>query len=99
MTSASPVNTVERPWTLHVERPSPEVACVELAGSWRNTDLLPDPGAVFREIEGGPPVRHLTFDTSRVIEWDSGLVTLERGAAPRDLHRSSPRSKSGRSSR
>jgi len=67
---------VERPWTLHVERPTPEVACVELAGAWRKENRLPDPSEVWRETQVGPPVHRLTFDASHVTEWDSGLVTF-----------------------
>ena len=76
MTRASRMTTVERPWTLHVERPTPEVACVELTGAWRKEDRLPDPSEVWREIDVGPPVHRLTFDASHVTEWDSGLVTF-----------------------
>ena len=31
---------------------------------------------MWREIQAGPPVHRLTFDSSRVTEWDSGLVTF-----------------------
>jgi phospholipid/cholesterol/gamma-HCH transport system permease protein len=68
----------ERPWVLHVERPTPEVARVELTGAWRKDDLVPDSSEVWREIETGPPIHRLTFETSRVTEWDSGLVTFAR---------------------
>src|SRR5262249_34205621 len=68
--------TVEREWTFHVTRPAPRIACVELAGTWRKDDGLPDAGEVWREIEAGPPVHRLTFDASRVTEWDSGLITF-----------------------
>jgi phospholipid/cholesterol/gamma-HCH transport system permease protein len=70
--------TMERPWTLHVEHPSPEVARVELTGAWRNEDEIPDSSEVWREIETGPPVHRLTFDSSRVTEWNSGFVTFAR---------------------
>jgi phospholipid/cholesterol/gamma-HCH transport system permease protein len=76
MTRPWPSTTVERPWMLHVERAGPEVVCVELAGVWRKEDRLPDPSEVWREIQAGPPVQRLTFDTSRVTDWDSGLVTF-----------------------
>ena len=76
MTRASRMTTVERPWTLQVERPTPEVACVALTGAWRKEDRLPDPSEVWREIQVGPPVRRLTFDTSHVADWDSGLITF-----------------------
>jgi phospholipid/cholesterol/gamma-HCH transport system permease protein len=76
MTRASGMTTVERPWALHVERPTAGVACVHLTGVWRKEDRLPDPSEVWHEIQGGPPVHRLTFDTTRVTEWDSGLVTF-----------------------
>ena len=78
MTRVSLMVAVERPWTLHVERPRPEVACVELTGAWRKEGRLPDSSDVWREIQEGPPVHRLTFDTSRVTDWDSGLVTFAR---------------------
>jgi len=61
---------------LHVERPTPEVARVEFTGAWRKEEQLPDPSVVWREIQGGQPVHRLTFDTSHVTDWDSGLVTF-----------------------
>ena len=76
MTSASRMTTMERPWALHVERPMQGVACVALAGVWKNEDRLPDPSEVWREIDAGPAIHRLTFDTSRVTDWDSGLVTF-----------------------
>src|SRR5262245_10781801 len=71
-------HTVERPWAVHVERTSPDVARVELTGAWRNADQVPDSSEVWREIETDPSVRRLVFDASRVTEWDSGLVTFAR---------------------
>ena len=70
------MSTSERPWTLRVTRPAPEVACVEITGAWRNRDRLPDPSEVRDDLENGPPVRRLTFDTSQVTAWDSGLVAF-----------------------
>ena len=78
MTRVSLVAAVERPWTLHVEHTTPEVACVELTGVWRKEGQLPDPSEVWREIQEAPPVHRLSFDTSRVTDWDSGLVTFAR---------------------
>jgi phospholipid/cholesterol/gamma-HCH transport system permease protein len=78
MTRVSPMATVERPWTLRIERPRPEVACLELTGAWRKEGQLPDSSDVWREIQTGPPVHRLTFDASRVTDWDSGLVTFAR---------------------
>jgi phospholipid/cholesterol/gamma-HCH transport system permease protein len=76
MTRASRLATVERAWTLHVDRPTPEVACVVLTGAWRKEHRLPDPSEVWLEIQVVPSPHRLTFDTSHVTEWDSGLVTF-----------------------
>jgi phospholipid/cholesterol/gamma-HCH transport system permease protein len=76
MTRASRTTTIERPWMLQVKRPAPDVACIELTGAWRKEDRLPDPSEIRRELQVGSPVRRLTFDTSRVTDWDSGLVTF-----------------------
>jgi phospholipid/cholesterol/gamma-HCH transport system permease protein len=76
MTRASGMTTVELPWALHVERSGSEIVNVELAGAWRKEHRLPDPGEVWQQIEAGTPVRRLTFDTSHVTAWDSGLVTF-----------------------
>jgi hypothetical protein len=54
----------------------PDIAHIELAGVWRKEDRLPDPADVWRQVQAGPPVHRLTFDTSRVTAWDSGLVTF-----------------------
>jgi len=67
---------VERPWTLRVERPAPEIASVELTGVWRKEHGLPDPSEVLRQLQGASPVHRLTFDTSHLTDWDSGLVTF-----------------------
>src|SRR5262245_28839529 len=65
------------PWAVHVEHPTSEVASLELTGAWRKENGLPDPSDVWRKIQVGP-VHRLTFDTSRVTDWDSGLVTFAR---------------------
>ena len=70
------MTTIERRWTLQVQRPRPEVGCVELTGAWRKEHRLPDPSEVWREIQVGPPIHRLTFDTSHVTDWDSGLIAF-----------------------
>src|SRR5262245_13781637 len=76
MTRPSSLTTTGHPWTLHVDRSRAEPAGVELAGLWRKEDRLPDPADIWRDVRAGPPVHRLTFDASRVTEWDSGLVTF-----------------------
>jgi phospholipid/cholesterol/gamma-HCH transport system permease protein len=70
------MTNVEHPWTLQVEGCTPAVTCVALTGAWRNENRLPDASEVWRKIEAGSPVHRLTFDTSGVSAWDSGLVTF-----------------------
>jgi len=69
--------SAEHPWTLHVVRPTSDVARVELTGAWRKQDRVPDTSEVWHDLQTGP-VQRLTFDTSRVTEWDSSLVTFAR---------------------
>src|SRR5262245_37759310 len=76
MASSGEISAPEHPWALHLERLAPDVVCVELAGSWRKEDRLPDPGQTWLEIRRGPPVHRLTFETARIGDWDSGLVTF-----------------------
>jgi len=70
------VSTAERPWTISVERPTPDVASVRLSGSLRQEHPLPDPSQVWQELQADRPVHRLTFDTSRVTGWDSSFVTF-----------------------
>jgi phospholipid/cholesterol/gamma-HCH transport system permease protein len=70
------MTTVGRPWALRFQRPRPDVGCVELTGIWRKEHRLPDPSEVWGEIHVGPPIHRLTFDTSHVTDWDSGLVAF-----------------------
>jgi hypothetical protein len=49
MTRALRVTTLEHHWTLHVERPKPEVVRVEITGAWRKEEQLPDPSEVWRD--------------------------------------------------
>jgi phospholipid/cholesterol/gamma-HCH transport system permease protein len=69
-------STVEHAWTLDIDRPTSQVARVELAGAWRNEHRLPDTNEIWSEIPKDSGVHRLTFDTSRVTDWDSGLVTF-----------------------
>jgi phospholipid/cholesterol/gamma-HCH transport system permease protein len=49
---------------------------IELAGHWRLQDEFPALTDVEQAIEGPPPVQRLTFDTTNLAGWDSGLVTF-----------------------
>src|SRR5262245_56471411 len=66
----------EPAWQLRVDRPTPENACVVLGGAWRKENRLPDPGEVWRDLRVDSSPRRLTFDATRVTDWDSGLITF-----------------------
>jgi phospholipid/cholesterol/gamma-HCH transport system permease protein len=60
---------------LRCSRPTADTLRVELAGSWRLQDEFPALTDVAQALEGPPRVQRLTFDTSGLTGWDSGLVT------------------------
>ncbi len=49
---------------------------VSLAGHWRFRDGLPDVGPVEAHIAADPQPRAIAFETDRLGEWDTGLLTL-----------------------
>jgi len=60
---------------LRCHRPAVDTLRVELAGPWRLQDDFPPLTEVERALEAPPPVRRLTFNTTALAGWDSGLVT------------------------
>jgi len=60
---------------LRCHRPAVDTLRVELAGHWRLQDAFPPRTEVERALEAPPPVHRLTFDTTTLAGWDSGLVT------------------------
>ena len=68
--------TVDRSWEFRIDRPAEGTVVVHLSGSWRLRDRLPDTADIQREIDAGPPVHRLSFDTREVTGWDSGLLSL-----------------------
>ena len=47
-----------------------------VSGNWRMSDRLPEGQAGLAELSPSGRPDRLTFDTSRVTDWDSGLVTF-----------------------
>jgi phospholipid/cholesterol/gamma-HCH transport system permease protein len=66
------------PWEMSVERPAPETCLVRLAGSWRLRDHLPRASEVLGQLASVPGVRRLSFDTTQLGAWDTGLLTFLR---------------------
>jgi phospholipid/cholesterol/gamma-HCH transport system permease protein len=61
--------------TLAVRRDGPDGVVLEFAGAWLSECGLPEPADTLDELRSGA-VHHLSFDASRITEWDSGLVTF-----------------------
>ena len=65
-----------RSWALAMHRASDGTLVLQLSGSWKLLDQLPDSAQVETELATAPPPRRLAFDTTGVTAWDTGLVTF-----------------------
>jgi phospholipid/cholesterol/gamma-HCH transport system permease protein len=61
---------------LRCRRPTADTLLVELSGSWRLQDEFPALTDVEQQIDATPRPQRMTFDTSALTAWDSGLVTF-----------------------
>jgi phospholipid/cholesterol/gamma-HCH transport system permease protein len=61
---------------MHLSRPDSDMVLLHLSGNWRLQRTLPSVAEVQRQLEAGPPVQRLGFDTQQLTRWDSGLVTF-----------------------
>jgi phospholipid/cholesterol/gamma-HCH transport system permease protein len=64
-----------RPNEVRCSRPTADTLLVELAGSWRLQDEFPPLTDVEQQVDATPRLQRVTFDTSELTAWDSGLVT------------------------
>jgi phospholipid/cholesterol/gamma-HCH transport system permease protein len=91
-----------KPPHLDFAHPGAGVLAVQLAGSWRASDRLPDSSVVDEQLRSVPPKRQLIYDCSGLSSWDSGLLTflqkleskaaaaqvaIERGGLPAGVQR------------
>lgn len=69
--------------------PQNEAAILHLAGAWRLDRRLPRLSELRTLLDAQPRLHRLSFDTSRLDDWDSGLVAfvaaLERLCRERDI--------------
>ncbi len=78
-TGTAPATTPERPpWEIRVDRVGPDAGLVRLAGSWRLRDRLPPASEVLRDLGSAAGIHRLSFDTTQVGAWDTGLLTFLR---------------------
>lgn len=63
---------------LNFDRPDDRTLVIRLAGSWRVADGVPGPSEVQAQLESGPPIGCVQFDTKNLQAWDTGLLIFLR---------------------
>ena len=69
-------DTGSAPCKLGFARPNDETLLIRLSGSWTVENRRPSADDIRKEIESGPRIARITFDTIDVSNWDSGLLTF-----------------------
>jgi phospholipid/cholesterol/gamma-HCH transport system permease protein len=72
---AATENTTET-CELSFDRPAGDTLLVRLTGSWTIGHKLPSGAEVQRQVESGPAIKQITFDTQQLSDWDSGLLSF-----------------------
>ncbi len=54
--------------------PSEDTLLVRLTGEWKLANRLPAADEVMKQVDAGPKIRRITFDTEGLQGWDSGLL-------------------------
>jgi hypothetical protein len=61
---------------INFSRPKEDTLLVSLAGNWTLTEELPSADNVRTQLESGPRVGRITFETQSLKKWDSGLLNF-----------------------
>ena len=61
---------------LDVTQPTTDILCVRLTGQWTMHATLPSTEAVQTALAAKPQVQRLIFETQKLADWDSGLLTF-----------------------
>jgi len=61
---------------LSLRRRAEDTVLVELTGNWKLGEALPSAGDVARKVEGVPGIRNMAFDSRKLGDWDTGLLTF-----------------------
>jgi phospholipid/cholesterol/gamma-HCH transport system permease protein len=59
---------------LSFDRPSEDTLLVRLTGEWKLANKLPEADEVMKQVDAGPKIRRITFNTEGLQGWDSGLL-------------------------
>jgi len=62
--------------TVSFQRTNDSTLIVRLAGPWHLRRDVPSADLVSRELDATPGARRISFDTSQLTRWDSGLITF-----------------------
>ncbi len=60
------------------EQPSKDTLRVILSGSWKLGEPLPSTDDVRQQVESAGSIRQISFNTEKLGDWDSGLLTFLR---------------------
>lgn len=74
-------------WELKFSNPSDDVLLMHLSGDWHLVNDLPSADDIERQLEKGPQVRRITFDTKDLHGWDSGLLIYLIDVTTKSLRR------------
>jgi len=77
-TGTAPTTSGHPPWQISIDRLGPDACLVRLIGSWRLRDRLPPASEVLKDLGSAPGIHRLSFDTTQVGAWDTGLLTFLR---------------------
>jgi len=72
---AATENTTET-CELSFDRPARDTLLVRLTGGWTIGHKLPSGAEVQSQVESGPAIKQITFDTHQLSGWDSGLLSF-----------------------
>ena len=67
---------MEAPHQISVTRPEQGSLLVRLSGSWKMQRGLPSTETVRRQLAAHPSLERVSFDTSDLSDWDSGLLVF-----------------------
>ncbi len=66
--------TKDKGGALFFARPSEDTLHVRVSGEWKLSNALPSADEVIRQAAAGPKVHQITFETTDIKGWDSGLL-------------------------
>jgi phospholipid/cholesterol/gamma-HCH transport system permease protein len=75
-TIAEEIKTTTARCELSFSRPAEDTLLLQLAGNWRIGQELPSADEVQKELDSGPRVKRLAFDSKQLTGWDSALLTF-----------------------